>query len=121
MKSTSGGQIICILNAETIRNTDTSELKVLTQKLEDGADIKYYEKAFSIAENPTDVEVVVVKLTIPAPERYTTIFETLREREYKEYERQLGTSELAELDFVKSFVAYIIASLNGDCGYMMSI
>ena len=106
VQETSGGQIICILNAETLRNAYTRERKALAQKLEQyGAEIKYYEKAFSVAENPTDVECAVVELTIPAPERHTTIFETLREKEYEEYERQRETYELAELDFVKSFVA----------------
>ena len=106
VQSTTGGGIICILNAETIRNAYTAERKALAKRLEQyGAEIKYYEKAFSVAENPTDVEVAVVKLTVPALERHTTIFETLREKEYEEYEKKRETSELAELDFVKSFVA----------------
>ena len=46
-----------------------------------------------------------MKLIVPAPERKTTIFETLREKEYEEYERKRENSELAETDFVKSFVA----------------
>lgn len=106
VQETSGGQIICILNAETIRNAYTSERKDLAQKLENyGAEIKYYEKAFSVSENPTDVEVAVVNMVVPSPTRKTTIFETLREKEYEEYERKRETSELAEMDFVKSFVA----------------
>ncbi len=106
VQSLTGGGIICILNAETLRNAYTRERQELEQSLERyGAEIKYYEKAFSVSENPTDVEVAVVKLTVPAPERQTTIFETLREKEYEEYERKRETSELAEMDFVKSFVA----------------
>ena len=106
VQSLSGGGIICILNAETLRNTYTLERQELTQKLKEyGAEIKYYENAFSIAENSTDVEVAVVKLIVPAPERKTTISETLREKEYEEYERKRENSELAETDFVKSFVA----------------
>ncbi len=106
VQSITGGGIICILNAETIRNAYTRERQELAQKLEQyGAEIKYYEKAFSIAENPTDVEVAVVKLIVPAPKRKTTIFETLREKEYEEYEKKREISELAEMDFVKSFVA----------------
>lgn len=106
VQETSGGGIICILNAETLRNAYTQERQDLVQNLERyGAEIKYYEKAFSVSENPTNVELAVVKLTVPAPERHTTIFETLREKEYEEYERKRETSELAEMDFVKSFVA----------------
>ena len=106
VQSLSGGGIICILNAETIRNAYTRERQELAQSLERyNAEIKYYEKAFSVSENPTDVEVAVVKLKVPAPERKTTIFETLREKEYEEYEKKRETCELAEIDFVKSFVA----------------
>ena len=106
VQSVTGGGIICILNAETIRNACTRERQDLAQKLEQyGAEIKYYEKAFSIAENPTNVEVAVVKLIVPEPERQTTIFDTLREKEYEEYEKKRETSELAESDIVKAFVA----------------
>ena len=42
---------------------------------------------------------------MPAPERKTTIFETLREKEYEEYEKKRENFELADMDFVKSFVA----------------
>ena len=106
VQKTSGGRIICILNAETLRNTYTRERQELAHTLEQyGAEIKYYEKAFSVAENPTDVEIAVVSMIVPASERQTTIFETLREKEYEEYEKKRETSELAEMDFVKSFVA----------------
>ena len=106
VQSLTGGGIICILNAETIRNAYTRERQELMQELKHyEAEIKYYEKAFSVAENATNVEVAVVKMIVPAPERHTTIFETLREKEYEEYERKRETSELAEMDFVKSFVA----------------
>ena len=106
VQSLSGGGIICILNAETLRNTYTRDRQELVQKLEQyGAEIKYYENAFSVAENLTNVEVAVVKLIVPAPERKTTIFETLREKEYEEYEKKRENFELADMDFVKSFVA----------------
>jgi hypothetical protein len=106
VQSLSGGGIICILNAETLRNPYTNERKELAQRLvEYGAEIKYYEKAFSVAENPTNVEVAVVKLTVPEGEPETTIFDNLREKEYEEYQAKAETGELAELDLVKSFVA----------------
>ena len=46
-----------------------------------------------------------VKVIIPAPERKTTIFDSLREKEYEEYERKAQNSELAEADLVSAFVA----------------
>lgn len=106
IQQTSGGAIICLLNAETLRNPYSNERKNLLQKLEQyGAEIKYYEKAFSVAENPTDVEIACVKVIVPEPERKTTIFETLREKDYEEYEKKAQNSELAESDLVSAFVA----------------
>ena len=106
IQQTSGGGIICLLNAETLRNPYSNERKDLLQKLEHyGAEITYHKKAFIVAENPTDVEVACVKVIIPEPERKTTIFESLREKEYEEYERKARNSELAESDLVSAFVA----------------
>ena len=106
VQSISGGGIICILNAETLRNAYTNERKELVQRLSEyGAEIKYYEGAFSVAENPTDVEVAVVRLTVPEPETESTIFDSLREKKYEEYQAKAETGELAEQDFVKGFVA----------------
>ena len=106
VQSISGGGIICILNAETIRNAYSLERQELSRKLKEyGAEIEYYEKAFSESENPTDVEVAVVRMIIPEPERESKIFETLREKEYEEYERKEETGELAESDIVRAFVA----------------
>lgn len=106
VQQTSGGAIICLLNAETIRNPYSNERKDLAQKLKHyGAEIKYYENAFINAENPTDVEVACVKLIVPEPERKTTIFDTLREKEYEELKKKAETSELAESDLVSAFVA----------------
>ena len=105
IQQTSGGAIICILNAETIRNPYTNERKDLVQKLEDyNAGIEYYENAFANSERPSDIEVAVVKFIVPEPKRETFIFENLREKEYKEYEGR-PPSELAESDFIKAIVA----------------
>ena len=103
-----GGGIICLLNAETLKNPYTAERKVLLQRLEDlGADIEYMEGAFEDAERKTDVEVAVVKVVIPEKERVSFIFEeTLRKARdlgYKEKEAEEG-AELAENDFIKVII-----------------
>ena len=106
VQQTTGGAIICLLNAETLRNPYSNERKELGKKLEQyGAEIKYYENAFLDAERPTEVEVACVKVIIPEPERKTTIFATLREKGYEEYKKVRENSELAESDLVSAFVA----------------
>lgn len=59
------GQIIFLLNAETIRNPYTNSRKVLVKKLEElGAEIEYVPGAFKDAERPTGVEVALVNIKI---------------------------------------------------------
>lgn len=59
------GQIICLLNAETLRNPCTNLRKDLARKLEElGAEIEYIQQAFVAAERKTDVEVAMVSIVI---------------------------------------------------------
>ena len=118
VQETSGGKIICLLNAETLRNPYSNERKELLQRLEEyGAEISYYEGAFRQAENPTDVEVACVKLTVPEKERKSSIFDTLREKGYEELQEKARTYELAEPDLV----AAIVAQYNREIEYGLRI
>lgn len=59
------GQIICLLNAETLRNPYTNTRKVLVKRLEEvGAEIEYIQDAFLDAERRTAVEVALVDIRI---------------------------------------------------------
>lgn len=59
------GQIVFLLNAETIRNPHTNTRKVLAQKLAElDAEIEYIPGAFVDAERPTGVEVALVSIII---------------------------------------------------------
>ena len=77
--------VICILNAETIRNPYTNERKDLVFRLEKmNAKIEYMEGQFLSAERPTGVEIAVVKVFVPEEKRESLIFENLKKRSYKE-------------------------------------
>ena len=59
------GEIIFLLNAETLRNPHTNERKELAGKLAElGADIEYIQDAFKDAERPTGVEIALVYINI---------------------------------------------------------
>jgi hypothetical protein len=59
------GQIIFLLNAETIRNPHTKERKALLKRLNElGAKIEYHKSAFEEAERKTKVEVALVYIKI---------------------------------------------------------
>lgn len=59
------GQILCILNAETIRNPCTNLRKELNKKLKElNAKIEFKSGAFRTAEFPSDVEIAIVDIFI---------------------------------------------------------
>lgn len=70
-----GGQIVCIINAETLKNTYSNNRKILKDILESyNADIEYIDNAFSNSERETDVQIALVYLDIPMKDK-TTMFE----------------------------------------------
>jgi hypothetical protein len=83
-----GGQIVCLLNAETLRNPYTAERKRLAALLEQfEADIEYISDAFrSDAERRADVDTALVYLNIPFNDADgTSLFERIaRSKEYAE-------------------------------------
>jgi len=75
------GQIVCLLNAETIRNPFTNTRKELVGKLEElGADIEFVENGFIDAERKTAVEVAIIYINIERDIK-TALFDDLAEAE----------------------------------------
>lgn len=73
-----GGQIVCLLNAETLKNPYSNSRKELSRKLEQlGAEIKYLNGAFTEAERVTNVEVALIYVDIPAREPVSLILDNL--------------------------------------------
>lgn len=105
----SGGGVICLLNAETLKNPYTAERQVLVKRLQDlQAEVEYIEDAFMGAERKTAVEVALVKVFIPQKEARSFIFEeTLRKAEdleYREREEMGAETALAENNLIKAIV-----------------
>lgn len=75
-----GGAIVCLLNAETIRNPYTAERKLLVDLLNKyEADIQYIEDAFSDdAERKADVDVAIVRLHFAYEREESTIWERMK-------------------------------------------
>lgn len=98
-----GGAIICILNAETIRNPYSNKRKRLVQMLEElNADIQYYEEEFSSAEITTDVEIAVIKVDVPKRESDSILLGELKKRTYAEVEH--NPTELVLNDYIKQSI-----------------
>lgn len=101
-----GGQCVCILNAETLKNPYSDSRIYLTNLLEKyEADIEYIENAFRDAENATDVEIALVYVDIPTKEIELDVFKNLvMGEEYKCDYEDYNDTQLATDDIIGNFV-----------------
>lgn len=107
MQSRNGGAVICLLNAETLRNQCSNERVILSQKLaEYNAKIEYIQDAFLEAERKTAVEIVLIKVQLPEIKRESFIFSGLRKaQEEKEIDFTEENTQLADNDLFKAIVS----------------
>lgn len=100
-----GGNIICILNAETLKNPYSVTRQALALRLEDlHANVSYMQNEFVSAERKTSVEIAVVKVSIPKKERDSRIFSELRESKQMSEQTVQEQTSLAENDYIKAAV-----------------
>lgn len=105
MQKKGGGEIRCILNAETIRNPYSNRRKLLIRELENlGAKITFHESMFSSGERPTNVEIAIIKVSIPEEEQESTIFERLK-KAAKVDEPDSDVTEMTVSDFLGQIVS----------------
>lgn len=103
-ESSCGGAIICILNAETLKNPYSCERKDLLQCLDKyQAQVEYMQHEFSCAERKTEVEIAVVKMQIPEKQIDSSIMEKLRRKHYSDFD-EAELTDIAVNDFVKAIV-----------------
>ena len=80
-----GGLIICLLNAETIRNPYTNTRMALAEKLKSlNAQIEFVEDAFSDAERTARADVAIVRVHIPEAKYESTIWERMEKAQAEE-------------------------------------
>ena len=98
-----GGTVVCLLNAETIRNRCTNLRKLLFSNLtEMGANITYINDAFADSERKTGVEIALIKVNIPEAERESFIFEGLKRRSTKN--KAEDCNDLVAGDFIDQII-----------------
>ena len=99
-----GGQIACILNAETILNPFTNSRKALLKILRKyDASIRYVERGFSRAARRADVDVALINVNIPATNEDTTIWDNLK-RAREEHLETNGLHEVAPANQVERLI-----------------
>ena len=101
-----GGQIVCLLNSETLKNPYTNTRKDLLQKLTDyNAQIEYIQNAFMDAERKTNVEVALIKINIENKNRESVIINHLKkEEQYRQQKIQNDNNSLIDADFIKGII-----------------
>ena len=101
-----GGGIVCILNAETLKNPYSAERKAIVQKLEDNnADIEYIQEAFIDGERKTNVEIALIRVKMPETERTSIILDGMRRAAaYAEDTAKYSETHVAEKDLMQSYV-----------------
>ena len=100
-----GGQIICILNAETLKNPYSNRRKRLVQKLNElEAVIEYEESAFADAERKTNVEVALIYVDIPAKVADSFIFDGLKRASAASSEQEETPDAMMSADWLRAMV-----------------
>lgn len=100
--------IVCILNAETVRNQYTEERKLLGKLIADYGSVEYFTDAFKDAERKTGVEVAIVHLKKVTAEQKTDFFDGLASsnEEFNLFEALSNGTALNHPDFIRDMVAW---------------
>lgn len=108
-----GGQIVCLLNANTVKLPTTFNEKELCKiLLQYQAEIEYIENAFSDAERKTDVEIAMVYVNIPYKTYdYDYFIGLAKAKEHQSVQAENQQAELALNDYDKNMVD----NYNADC------
>lgn len=108
MQEVYGGDVICLLNAETLRNAFSNtrkELQTILKKY--NAKIEFIENAFKNAERTTDVEVAIVKVRIEKEKEESRFLEELKKAEQPRvysYDSTEVVKFVQENDFIEQAV-----------------
>lgn len=101
-----GGQIRCLLNAETLLNPYTNRRKVLQSQLSElGADVEYIEGGFIQGERSTDVAVALIKISIPQVKEDSGIYQRLSRAAHLDEEEMQDVTDMAVTDFMEQIVS----------------
>ncbi|TPG68679.1 DUF4942 domain-containing protein [Brevibacillus laterosporus] len=101
----SGGKIVCLLNAETLKNPYTNSRKELIRQLDQyNAQIEYIENAFTDAERKTNVEIALIYLDIPKIEYNSVILDELKQEQKYNINTNYTSDKLINSDFIEGIV-----------------
>lgn len=108
-----GGQVCCILNAETLKNPCTVYRQDLVRKLEEyNAKIEYIADGFAAAERKTKVETAIIYVDIPQKVYTFDVFDKLiASEDYDEVHSEFSNTKLATNDIIDN----VLRQYNDEC------
>jgi hypothetical protein len=99
-----GGQIVALINADTIRNPYSNTRKDLIRLLEKyNAEVEYIENAFVNADRSTNVTVALITINIEKVEYNSAIINELKKEEYNKT-NEYNSDKLIHSDFIEGIV-----------------
>lgn len=100
-----GGQVACILNAETIRNPYTVSRKALLKELHRlGASIQYYQDAFTKAQRKASVDIAIINILVEPKIHDTSIWDDMKKAADYALEQSCGNMEIAPSNNVERLI-----------------
>jgi phospholipid N-methyltransferase len=106
-----GGNLVCLVNAETLKNPHTNLRQALAAKLKHhGATIEYLAGEFTDAERETNVEVALIRACVERAPGVSVILDSLEKAKAVDV-METRESELIEKEFLKA----LIARFNVEC------
>lgn len=100
-----GGQCVCILNAETLKNPCTNWRQELVRQLDSlNADIEYIDNAFKDSENTTNVEIALIYVNIPKEINEDLLKNLVQGDEYSNNYEEFNDTQLATDDVIGNLV-----------------
>ena len=112
------GDIVCILNAETIRNPYTKVRQLLKRIIDEHGSVEFVPNAFSTAERKTDVEIALVRLTKKAERDRFTFFHGTHNENAPELDENTIGNPLARQNAIDNLVTYYQESKKAFVAYL---
>lgn len=101
------GQIVCILNAETIKNPYSNARKELLTKLDYyNAEVEFLDNAFSDSERKTNVQIALIYINIEKRETDSILLDELKQEElHNKNTIEYENTSLVDSDFIRGIIS----------------
>ena len=101
-----GGQLVCLINANTLKNPFSNTRKDLLRKLKEvNAKVEFLQEEFTEAERKTNVETALIYVNIPKKDRESIIINKLKQEEQFKQKESNYTDSVVVGDFLEGLVS----------------